>query len=209
MADAYPSSTVLGVDLSPIQPTFVPPNCTFEVDDVTLEWTYPPNSFDFIHVREMFGSIPDWDFFFTQCFEACKPGGWVEIAEHSVQPIANDGTQPEGHFYWEWGRTVVEMGARNGKSFTIWSEAKEKLEAAGFVDVVEIKYDWPMNGWSKDKKMREIGRWNQLRLHNGIEGFMLRLLTVVGEWTYPKAQVFLAEMRKTLRDYGSHSYLPG
>jgi hypothetical protein len=128
----------------------------------------------------MFGSIPDWDYFFEQCYRCTKPGGWVEIAEHSVEPIADDGTQPPGHFYYSWGAKVVECGETIGKSFTIWKEAKERLEKAGFVDVQEITYKWPMNGWSHNRKLRDIGRWNQLRLHNGIEGFMLRLLTGAG-----------------------------
>jgi hypothetical protein len=51
------------------------------------------------------------------------------------------------------------------------------MERAGFVDIVEVEYKWPMNGWSQDKKMKNIGRWNQLRLHDGIEGFMLRYRT--------------------------------
>lgn len=38
MADEYPSAQVLGIDLSPEQPTWVPPNCKFEVDDFELEW---------------------------------------------------------------------------------------------------------------------------------------------------------------------------
>ncbi|KAF2674599.1 S-adenosyl-L-methionine-dependent methyltransferase [Microthyrium microscopicum] len=209
MADQYPSAVVLGVDLSPIQPAFVPPNCHFEVDDLTLEWTFQEDFFEFIHVREMFGSIPDWDEFFDQCFRCTKSGGWIEVVEHAVTPISRDGTQAEDHFYHEWGRTVVEMGQKNGKSFTIWEEAKERLEKAGYVDVHEVHYDWPMNGWSNDPKMRDIGRWNQLRLHSGIEGFMLRLLTSVGDWSYEKAQCFMADMRKALRDYSVHAYLPG
>lgn len=52
MADKYPMAAVLGVDLSPIQPAFVPPNCSFEIDDLTLEWTFPEDHFDFIHIRE-------------------------------------------------------------------------------------------------------------------------------------------------------------
>jgi SAM-dependent methyltransferase len=180
MADQYPAASVVGVDLSPIQPSFVPPNCAFEVDDITLEWTYQDESFDFIHIREMFGSIPDWDYFFEQCFRCVKPGGWVEIAEHGVEPIADDDTQPPGHFYHLWGATVVELGEKNGKSFTIWKEAKERMLKAGFVDIQEITYKWPINGWPRDRRQREIGRWNQLRLHNGVEGFMLRLLTNVG-----------------------------
>jgi hypothetical protein len=54
------------------------------------------------------------------------------------------------------------------------------MERAGFVDVVETRYKWPMNGWSKDPKLKELGMWNQLRLYDGVEGYMLRLLTNVG-----------------------------
>lgn len=146
MADEYPSAKVTGVDLSPIQPSFVPPNCIFEIDDMTLPWTYSPNQFDFIHVREMFGCIPDWDEFFSHCFNCLRPGGYVEVVEHSVEPVADDGSVGPNHFYKLWGQTVIESGLHFGKSFTIWRESAERLKRAGFEDVVEIDYQWPMNG---------------------------------------------------------------
>lgn len=34
VGDRFPSSNILGVDLSPIQPEWVPPNVRFMVDDV-------------------------------------------------------------------------------------------------------------------------------------------------------------------------------
>lgn len=173
MAEQYASAQVIGTDLSAIQPDFVPPNCQFEIDDVTLEWTYRDGLFGFIHVREMFGSIPDWDYFLEQCIRCVRPGGWVEIVEHSVEPTADDDAMPEDDFYRLWGKTVVEMGARFGKTFNIWKEAREKVEKAAFVEVTEVTYKWPMNGWREDPKLRELGRWNQLRLHEGIEGMMI------------------------------------
>jgi ubiquinone/menaquinone biosynthesis C-methylase UbiE len=60
MADMHPSAEVVGVDLSPIQPNFIPPNCRFEVDDINKEWTFPENKFDFIHIRYMTGTVPSW-----------------------------------------------------------------------------------------------------------------------------------------------------
>lgn len=38
----------------------VPPNVRFQIDDATQEWAFPPNSFDFIHIRCLAGSIRDW-----------------------------------------------------------------------------------------------------------------------------------------------------
>lgn len=218
---------MIGTDLSPIQPHWVPPNCSFEIDDATEQWTFPKDSFDFVHVREMFGSVPDWDDFFRQAFLHIKPGGMIECLERSVEPAPFDETVGPDHFYNEWGRTVVTMGERWGKSFTVWRELKERMERAGFVDVVENRLKWPMNGFHSDPKLKELGRWNQLRLDRGMEGYMMRLLTVSGgvrvhateprtstrpgtdfqQWSYTSVQAFLGQMRRAIRDMGSHAYL--
>ncbi|KAM5353156.1 hypothetical protein ACJZ2D_016955 [Fusarium nematophilum] len=38
LGDEHPSATVVGNDLSPIQPDWVPPNVKFVVDDVEMDW---------------------------------------------------------------------------------------------------------------------------------------------------------------------------
>jgi hypothetical protein len=138
-----------------------------------------------------------------------KPGGYIEILEHSVVPISDDDTVNEHSFFTLWGKTVVELGEKFGKSFEIWKESKARIENAGFEDVVETRYKWPMNGWPSpgyrtrgndgDKswqKLRELGIWNQLRLYNGIEGFMIRLLTTVGGvCNHPYLAITLADLR--------------
>jgi hypothetical protein len=34
---------------------------------------------------------------------------------------------------------------------------KTQLEAAGFTNVVEVKYMWPQTRWPKEQKYKEIG----------------------------------------------------
>lgn len=68
MADLYPSAEVIGVDLSPFQPVLVPPNVSFQLDDVEEEWTWT-RPFDYIHVRYMARPICDWPRLIRQCFE--------------------------------------------------------------------------------------------------------------------------------------------
>ncbi len=202
MADAYPSAHVIGTDLSPIQPLFIPPNCAFEIEDLNMSWTYPKNHFDFIHIRELFGCVVNWDTFFTETYETLRPGGYVEILEHSVCPVSDDDTVNADSFFTLWGKTVLEMGQKfGGKSFTIWEESKARMEKAGFVDVVETRYKWPMNGWPSPehrtqgndgdkhwRRLRELGIWNQLRLYDGVEGFMLRLLTQAGRVSFSNSR---------------------
>jgi cyclopropane fatty-acyl-phospholipid synthase-like methyltransferase len=40
-AALYPNAEMIGTDLSPIQPSWVPHNVTFEVDDAARDWTRP------------------------------------------------------------------------------------------------------------------------------------------------------------------------
>jgi SAM-dependent methyltransferase len=49
-ADAHPEVQVIGTDLSPIQPTYAPQNCSFVVENVEDEWVFR-EPFDYIHGR--------------------------------------------------------------------------------------------------------------------------------------------------------------
>lgn len=70
MADKFPDANVIGVDLSPIQPNWNPPNLKFEIDDVEAEWTYPENHFDLIFSKIMLaGSISDYRKYFQQAYK--------------------------------------------------------------------------------------------------------------------------------------------
>lgn len=57
--DEYPTAKVLGVDLSPIQPSWVPPNVRFMVDDVESPWVHKPDLFDYVHGRHLSVAIKD------------------------------------------------------------------------------------------------------------------------------------------------------
>ncbi|EIT75170.1 methyltransferase, putative [Aspergillus oryzae 100-8] len=59
---------VIGMDLSPIQPQFVPPNARFLVDDFEDDWIYE-DQFDFIHGRYLAGAVKDWRRLMTQAYK--------------------------------------------------------------------------------------------------------------------------------------------
>jgi hypothetical protein len=72
-ADQYPSSVVVGTDLSAIQPSFVPPNLSFEIDDCEDVWLYKEDHFDYIHIRTLVGAIKDWPNLFQNIFKLVHP----------------------------------------------------------------------------------------------------------------------------------------
>jgi hypothetical protein len=47
----------------------VPPNLTFEFDDLELEWLYKPGTYDLINVRFMFLAIKDYQAVIAQAYK--------------------------------------------------------------------------------------------------------------------------------------------
>lgn len=68
-ADMFPSAEVIGTDLSAIQPEWLPPNLRFEIDDAESDWTWKPESFDYIHNRNFVCAIRDWPKLVQQTFK--------------------------------------------------------------------------------------------------------------------------------------------
>jgi SAM-dependent methyltransferase len=94
MAEAFPNSEVIGVDIAPTQPKWVPSNLKFEIDDVQQDWTFEENSFDFIHLRYMHAAIGDWNKLYRQMYKALKPGGWFQHLEPNIELRPQNPTVP-------------------------------------------------------------------------------------------------------------------
>ena len=153
-ADGHPAAEVTGIDLSPIQPAWVPPNCQFVIDDVTEEWTYPVEHFDFVHIRCLMGSISDWPALYRQAYDHLVPGSWIQHLEMDIRFTSDDGTVGPDHIMAEWSRTFIDAGERIGKTFKIANNSARLLQEAGFKDVHETWFKVPVGGWTKDKVRR-------------------------------------------------------
>lgn len=139
-ADEFPSAAVVGTDLSPIQPSWVPPNCSFFIDDSDGAWSFRPDeAFDFIHGRAMGGSIKNWNTLYDEIYKNLKPGGWVEIQEYETWLQSDDGSDKLGTSMMEWQTQINEAAKSFGKAMLVAEEHKESMIRAGFVDVVDFK----------------------------------------------------------------------
>ncbi|BCS18937.1 class I SAM-dependent methyltransferase [Aspergillus puulaauensis] len=205
-AEDNPLTEIIGTDLSPIQPGFVPPNLRFEIDDATETWVYPENHFDLVHVRSMYGAVADWPAFYQNALKTLQPGGWIDQLEMSIQFRSDDNTVTDDHVLALWSRLFIATGEQFGKTFQIAERAKGYMEEAGFENVTERRFKLPIGPWSKDKKLKKLGMWNLVHCESGIEGWAMALLTRVMGWTYDDVQALLAEMRKGLRDPNIHAY---
>jgi len=205
-ADEYPQSTVLGTDLSPIQPSYVPPNCKFEIDDFDQPWSFT-QKFDLIHGRMLAGALGDPIHLLQQSLEALKPGGWVELQDFAFPVRSDDGTMAGTAFERLNDNLVrgLQLLSRDGG----WAaKYKDFMEQTGFVNVVEIKYKWPQNHWPKDKLLKRIGQWNMFNTLDGLHGFSARLCIKVLGMSVEEFELLLAESRVDIQNPKIHAYWP-
>ncbi|CAM1510702.1 Fc.00g010370.m01.CDS01 [Cosmosporella sp. VM-42] len=170
-ADEFPGANVVGTDLSPIQPTWVPPNLKFEIDDATQAWTWEENKFDFIHMRYLFGGIENWTALFKEAYRCCAPGGWVQSAELDPEFLSDDDTLSEEPALAIWAKLYIEGGKKLGRSFHVVKEELQNkgMEEAGFVNITSTNYKIPIGPWAKDKKLAEIGEITKIAMLNDVE----------------------------------------
>ncbi|RSL70782.1 hypothetical protein CEP54_001646 [Fusarium duplospermum] len=206
-ADEYPQCEVIGTDISPIQPGWVPPNCKFEIEDCNQEWTFDAESFDYVHFRYLIGCIPDWTALFKQAYRALKPGGWIESFEVSPTMVSDDNTVAPDSALAQWDKIFIEASKKIGNSFTVVADQVQKraIEEAGFINIKEWNGKCPMSPWPKDPKLREIGRFGQVYGTQDPEGFINFIAAFLG-WTPEEIQLYLSRLRGELRNPKIHPY---
>jgi hypothetical protein len=117
----------------------VPPNCRFEIDDFEQPWSYS-KPFDYIHGRELEGSIRDHDLLFRQALDNLNPNGWLEMASFDVNTYSDDGTHLKATNLMISIKHMHESSRMFGKDMTSSPSWKERMVKVGFVNVKEDVY---------------------------------------------------------------------
>ncbi|KAM0345712.1 hypothetical protein ACHAPU_006367 [Fusarium lateritium] len=199
---------VIGNDLSPIQPEWNPPNCTFEVDDFEDEWLYE-TAFDFIHGRELEGCIANRDRLLQQAFKHLLPGGYFEVQGVDARLFSDDGTIKKAPNAQLWMENLRNACTKFGKSIDGSSEWKERMVRAGFIDVhEEVHKQLPIGPWPKDPKMKELGKYQAIQEMKVVESYTPKLFEHALGWSVPEIQILMAKVKQELGDPSVHLYLP-
>ncbi|KAE8356232.1 S-adenosyl-L-methionine-dependent methyltransferase [Aspergillus coremiiformis] len=206
VADQFPSAKVIGNDLSPIQPSWVPPNVEFVVDDFEHVWMHEWNFFDFVHARTISGCVRDWTRLMKQAYEHLKPGGYFECAEFAIDAFSDDGTFKPDSPYREYINNLNKAGEITGRPMNVAPSLRAWMRNTGFECVTERVYVLPYGPWPKDPKLKEIGRWQYVQAPEGVEAYGLRLYTQVLGWPESEAKIHQALVKQQLRDRALHIY---
>lgn len=192
-----------------MQPSWVPPNCQFQIDDAQQDWTFKRDWFDVIHARNLHGGIDDWQRFYDQAYTHLKPGGWFESMEFDVQAGSENPeieSDPD-HIFKRWAKVAWDAGDAMGRSFR---QAQYKgpdeeimmlkcMRQAGFVDIVHKRWKVPIGGWAKDPWLKSIGHYAGLFMDQSLEGWVLMPVGEILGWTNEEMLILVMEMRQALK----------
>ncbi|KAE9409660.1 S-adenosyl-L-methionine-dependent methyltransferase [Gymnopus androsaceus JB14] len=192
MADEFPRAEVIGIDLAPLQPRTVPPNCTFELCDLETGIPYPDGYFDLVHARSMHIGIRDYPQLLQEAIRVLRPGGLIILIEPDLIPIV-DGSRitraPAGvgaadwSTFWETYRSCL---TRQGIDITVPQRLTEMLNATGaFENVITRDGNIPVGFWPK-------GKWTFIDPH----------LLSVGQLQWLDYDLFLPALRPMFLFHG-------
>ncbi|KAL9630712.1 MAG: hypothetical protein Q9164_006282 [Protoblastenia rupestris] len=221
MGDEYPMAEIIGTDLSATQPTWVPSNVKFEIDDAEQPWTFR-EKFDLIHLRYLAAAIVDWPRLVRQCYEHTAPGGFTEFQDFDLTYYSEDGSLKEEQAVSKWITTLLGASRDFNRNPCPGPQLEQWAKDAGFQNVTAQKYRIPIGPWPRDEHLvriwtcdslnqcadraqKTIGSWNLVQIEDGLEAFTLRLFTQMLGWKTEEVQVLLANVRKDIRDPKIHA----
>ncbi|KAL2890512.1 putative methyltransferase domain-containing protein [Ceratocystis lukuohia] len=157
--EAFPAAEVIGIDLSPIMPEWLPPNVRFIVDDIEDEEWLHGSSFDLVYIRHVMALIRSPDIVLKNSFNNITPGGWIECTEFDGFLLCNDDTMPDDHPPKVFLERVAQSLGSVGINFNIGARLEPLLEKAGFVNIEKRTYPVAIGRWAKTPHQRYLGMY--------------------------------------------------
>lgn len=134
----------------------------------------------------------------------------MEQFEGDCNLVADDDSLPKDNILHTWGPNIIGAAGKSGRPLDTLDTMREQIEKAGFVDIHEKVYKWPIGPWPKDPVLKETGRLNHHMWKAGMEGWAMYLLTKFGlpqPWSKEEVQVYVAKARAEVQNPRHHIYI--
>jgi len=130
----------------------------------------------------------------------------MEQVEIDMVPRCDDGTLPANSHLVQWSRLLLDATARAYRPIAYNTETRSMLERSGFVEIQEQVIRVPLNPWPADPHLKDIGRWYNLGLTEGLEALTLGPLTRMSQWTPADVNRLIADAKREICSKKYHTY---
>lgn len=144
---------------------------------------------------------------FRKAYDALAPGGWFEMQDSCAPLMSLDGSitgTPIEKLY----NTVMEAALKIGIDVTAAKRYKVMMEEVGFVDVQEVKVEWPIGTWAKSKYHKMLGKWFRADLETGVEAVAMGLFTRVMGYSKEEVEGLIRDVKRDMDNKDIHAYQP-
>ena len=204
MGERYPNAEIIATDISIFQPTDVPPNVVFQLDDAREEWTYT-EPFDFIHIRGLAGAFSDWANIYAKAFRHLKQGGFLEIADIGFPQLSGNIQNP----YMDVFNGAYQSAAEKaGTPCGLEHMKRNVLTAVGFANIRPVIIQVPLGTWSPDPRKHLLGKMALITILEGLEAVSLRLLTKELAWKGEDVRELCESVKKEVTRPEAHAVTP-
>jgi hypothetical protein len=169
-------------------------------------WTFS-QPFDYIHGRALATCFSSHLAVIKSAFAALCPGGYLELQDCVVPFCCLDASMSGTHLE-KWSNMMYHAVASMGRDWGRVANYKQYLEDAGFVDVVEKKFEWPLGTWAKGTRMKMLGLWYREDLLAAMQGASLAILTKALGMDKEMGEELLVKVREDVMSNRIHAYLP-
>lgn len=123
-------------------------------------------------------------------------------------PRCDDGTLPPNSKLVEWTRLLYEATALAYRpmAYNGSAETRLMLEREGFVDISEQIIKVPLNSWPTEQYAKDVGRWYNLGLTQGLEALSLGPFTRLLGWTKADVDKLCSEVKREVCNKKFHVY---
>ncbi|KAH7634074.1 S-adenosyl-L-methionine-dependent methyltransferase [Sordaria sp. MPI-SDFR-AT-0083] len=202
--DRWPMARVRGMDISPVQPLWVPPNVDFLVDDCEQEWLMR-EEVDYAHFRFMATVLKNLPVVLGHAYDALKPGGWIEFQELNCEVFCDDDTMSADDPVKFLYDLTQQAFAKFNMNITIPKILRQYLTDAGFVNIQCVVKKVPIGVWAKDKTLRLVGMYQKMAILEIMQALAGRPFDALGLDQVQK-EIIMMEARKGLDNPKVHRY---
>ncbi len=144
---------------------------------------------------------------FKKAYTSLNPGGYFEMLDFDAKYRCID-TSDEGTPLRKYSDIMITGAEKLGKVITHAPNYKRYFEEAGFVDVVEERFQWPFNTWPKGKYYKTLCMWYNKDMQEGMEGMTMAGFTRAHGMKKEEVQEMVRLVRSNIDDKKIHAYLP-
>ncbi|CAG8769312.1 1086_t:CDS:2, partial [Gigaspora rosea] len=196
----YPLVEIVGLDISPVQPTQIKPkNFNFVKANVMEGLPFEDNTFDFVFQRYMFtGCIKKkWPYLINEIVRVLKPGGFLELSEPSK--IFDLGLATHRLF-----NSLIELLEQEGLDSDIYQKLDNYLQNQGQLENIKKEVKQNYHGVkSNDIKLSKVIVSNMVSAYESFKPALLKILQISNE----EFVELVKTSEKELFDFESYNYL--